>query len=243
MRADRIETLADEFWERAGLTGTLPRDLEGAVPLAAPVAVVRLGELRPLTVRRWCLRQGIRLPLDVRDRPLDGCVVAYRGRAVIFLEAGLAADQGRVILAHELGHFLADYEWPRRRVLLRLGPSVLPVLDGDRPPSGAEELAGVLAGVPLGAHAHFMERGFDPRSTAATARAERIASALACELLAPRRAVRGVAAARRLPDSPDSWVPLLRDEFGLPESWAAEYAARLLRRQTRGRTFTDLLGL
>src|SRR5262249_5225675 len=152
------------------------------------------------------------------------------------------ADLERVILAHELGHFLADYEWPRRRVLRRLGPSVLPVLDGDRPPSGAEELAGVLARVPPGAPAPFMERGFAPQSPAATGRVERTASALACELLAPRRAVRDVGSSRGLPDGPDSLVGLLRDEFGLPESWAAEYAIRLLRGRARGRTFTDLLG-
>src|SRR5262249_51625367 len=97
MSALPIEMLAAEFWERAGVPLTFPRDLEPAIPLAVPAAVVRLEDLVPLTVRRWFLRRGIGLRLDVKDRPLDGCIVAYGGRAVLFLAAGLAADSARVI--------------------------------------------------------------------------------------------------------------------------------------------------
>jgi hypothetical protein len=243
MRAEQIETLAAVFWERAGVPVAFPRELEQAIPLAVPVGVVRLEDLFPITVRRWFLRRGIRLPLEVQDRQLDGCIVAYGGRAVIFLAADLETCDERLILAHELGHFLADYEWPRQRILKRLGLSILPVLDGARRPSPAEDLGGVLAGVSLGAHVHYMERGFDPRSIALTDRVERTASELGCELLAPRQTVLSNARERNLPDHTDLWGKLLRDEFGLPERWADQYAARLLRRQDRGRTFTDLLGL
>jgi hypothetical protein len=242
MKAAQIETLAAVFWERAGVPGAFPRKLEPAILLAVPVGVVRLENLVPVTVRRWFLRRGIRLPLEVPERPLDGCIVAYGGQAVIFLAADLVADQERVILAHELGHFLADYEWPRQRIVKRLGASLLPVLDGARSPSPAEDLAGVLAGVSLGAHVHYMERGFDPRSIALTDRVERIASELGCELLAPRQTVLARARERQLPDKMGSWTKLLREEFGLPECWADRYAARLLHWTVR-RTFTDLLGL
>jgi hypothetical protein len=86
-----------------------------------------------------------------------------------------------------------------------------------------------------------MERGFDPRSVTRTDCAEQTATALACELLAPRRAV--VARAQGLPRERDRWGRLLREEFDLPGSWADLYAARLLRRQGRRQTFTDSLGL
>jgi hypothetical protein len=241
MRVDDLEAVAADFWERADGVKSRPPDLERALPLVLPAGVVRLEGLCPSVVRRWLLRRAIRLPLDVADRPLDGCLVAHRGRAVIFLAAGLEAGYERVILAHEAGHLLAQYEGPRRRVLRRLGPSVLPVLDGERPPTPEEQLAGALAGVVLGAHAHYMERGFDPRSVTRTDCAEQTATALACELLAPRRAV--VARARGLPRERDRWGRLLREEFALPGPWADLYAARLFRLQGRRQTFTDSLGL
>jgi hypothetical protein len=169
--------------------------------------------------------------------------MAYRDGAVIFLAAGLEAADERVTLGHELGHFLGDYEWPRRRAVSRLGPGILPVLDGERLPTPAEEIAGVLAGVALAAHVHYLERGFDPRRQAAVNRVERAATELACELLAPRQVMGDRAAARQLPDYPEPWVALLRDEFGFPRSWADLYAGRLLRRRDRRRGFSDSLGL
>jgi hypothetical protein len=232
--------LAGEFWERVGFDLPFPRDLERVIPLAVPAWVVRLDGLRPLTARRWLLRRGLRLPLTTQDRPLDGCVLAYRGRAAIFLEAGLDADLGRVVLAHELGHLLADYERPRRRALGRLGVSVLPVLDGERAPAPEEEWAGLLAGVPLGPHVHLMERAFAP-DLGGVSRAEREASELACELLAPESAV--LTEGRDLPDAPLPWQEFLQQRFGIPPRWGAGYAARLLRRRRRQRSFSDFLGL
>jgi hypothetical protein len=243
MKAEHLEALAADFWARAGQPAGFPRDLERAIPLAVSVGIVRLDGLRPIRVHRWLLRHGLRLPLNVTDRPLDGCIVAYRGRGVIFLAAGLDAAQERVILAHELGHYLADYESPRRRALRRLGASVLPILDGQRQPSPGEDLAGVLAGLTLGAHVHYMDRGFDLARLAAVDRAERTASELACELLAPRRAVLALAEAGSLPNSPDPWRQLLREQFGLSADWSQLYAARLFRQSRGRRTFTDLLGL
>jgi hypothetical protein len=240
MRPNELEALAVEFWENASITS---RDLELAIPLAVPASVIRLKDLRPVVIWRWLLRQGIRLSLAVQDRPLDGCIVAYRGHAVLFLTAGLEGCYERMILAHELGHWLAHYHRPRQRVLRRLGPSVQPVLDGERPTTTEEEVAGVLAGVVLGPHQHYMERDFDPRRIARTDQVERDATALACELCAPRRELFARAAARGLAAKVDSWVRLLREEFAFPESWACVHAARQLSRCRERRRFTDYLGL
>jgi hypothetical protein len=46
-----------------------------------------------------------------------------------------------------------------------------------------------------------------------------------------------------LPTEAETWERLLREEFAFPDSWAEEYAARLLRQRDRRRTFTDFLGL
>jgi hypothetical protein len=238
---DRLDEMIADFWDRVGGPPPFPRDLEPAIPLAAPVGVVTLGGLRPAAVQRWLLRQGVRLPLRVADRPLDGCIIAYRGQAVLFVNAALAADERRAVLAHEVGHYLRDYEAPRRRALRRLGPSVLPVLDGERPPCAAERLAGALADVPLAPQIHYMDRSFDPGRAAATDHVERLAWDVALELLAPRAAV--LAKGRGLSDQPEPWRELLAERFGLPARWASAYAARLLRARGRGRSFSDLLGL
>ena len=127
-------------------------------------------------------------------------------------------------MAHEFAHYLAEYLAPRERAVRRLGPTVLPVLDGDRPPTAAEQWAGALAGVSLGLHAHYLERAYDPARDADTDAAERRANVLGLELLAPWREV--VAAAD---GSAAVLEPLLIGRYGLPAAWAAGYARRLTR--------------
>jgi hypothetical protein len=244
MGLDEVAALAEEFWERVGFREPFPRDLERVLVLSTPAFPVRLPGLCPSAARHWLSQRGISLPLSVPDRPLDGCIVAYRGHAVIFVEEGLPPDHGRAVLAHEFAHFLADYQRPRERAVRRLGPSLLPVLDGERPATAAEELAGALAGVTLGAHVHYMERSFDPSALSATDRVERRADALACELLAPRAAVcAAVGEGGRLPREARPSRRVLRERFGLPGRWAAAHAGRLARAARRQRTFSDLLGL
>jgi hypothetical protein len=237
-----IHRLAAEFWERVGAPAPFPRDLERPIVLTTPVFVVRLEGLCLAGVREWFTRRRAGLPLEAPERPLNGCLVAYRGRVGIFLDARLRRREERVVLAHEFGHYLSAYEWPRGRAMSRLGPSVLAVLDGLRRPTPAEELAGVLTRVPLGVHAHYMDRTFDPRRWAVIEGVERTANALACELLAPAQAVREEARQAGLPAEAAAWGRLLEDRFGFPVPWAGAYAAHLLS-QGRGRRFTDTLGL
>jgi hypothetical protein len=242
MTPELIARLAADFWERVGAPCPFPRDLERPIVLTTPVFVVRLPGLCLARVREWFTRRGATLPLVNPERPLHGCLVAFRGRVGIFLDRRLRCRHERVILAHEFGHYLSAYEWPRGRVVSRLGPSVLAVLDGARRPTPAEELAGVLAQAPLGMHTHYMDRTFNPRRVAVIEGVERTANALACELLAPAQAVREAAHGAGLPAVAGAWGRLLVDRFGFPVSWAGAYAAHLLRAGGR-RRFTDMLGL
>jgi hypothetical protein len=236
MSPEVVSALACDFWDRVGWP-TFPCDLEGVLLLATPVWPVRLAGLAPGAVRQWLRSRRIDLPLDIPERPLDGCIVAYRDHAVIFVEAALPADEARLILAHEFAHYLADYERPRLRAVRRLGPTLLPVLDGARGASVPERLAAALADVSLQVHVHYMDRSEGPRLVA-TRRVEAAANALACELLAPRRVVRSAASRAGSND----WRRLLVEVFGLPPRWAAIHGARLARDKRRRRTFTDLLG-
>ena len=61
MRDEPIVALVADFWDRSGVGPPFPRDLERYIPLVTPVSVVWLADLRPWTVRRWLLRQGVRV--------------------------------------------------------------------------------------------------------------------------------------------------------------------------------------
>jgi hypothetical protein len=242
MTTEQVGALAADFWERAGAPEPYPRTLDRAIVTTTPVWIVRLDGLCPDAAQHWLRRRGLTLPLTIPERRLHGCILAYCGQAVIFVEAGLSASLDRVIVAHEFAHYLAQYERPRLQAIRRLGAAILPLLDGHRPARTNEKLAAALSGVPLGAHVHFMERTFDPRLLRRTAQVEREANELACELLAPRQDVVAAMAGAATSEA-GAWETVLCERFGLAQPWAAAYALRLRRWARRRRSFSDLLGL
>jgi IrrE N-terminal-like domain len=198
--AEEFEQLAAELWQSCGGPPEPPRDLQPFVPLILPVFVVSLSALSAVRVFEWLTDRGLPVPdRDPPANPLLGCLVAHRGQGAIFLEESLKPPDRRFILAHEFAHFVLDYQAPRTRAIRRLGPSILPVLDGLQPSDDAIEFAAALATVPLGVHSHFLD--FD-------ADCENRASQFALELLAPRALTQD--------------VPLeeLEDRWGIPKRWA-----------------------
>lgn len=177
----------------------------------------------------WLRRQEIRCALGLADRPLRACLVARHEQGLIFIDGTDPPDEQRFSLAHELAHYLRDYWLPRREASARLGPAILGVLDGERPPRRDERIDALVARVELGYHVHLLDRAPDGAvASAAVGRVERNADLLAYELLAPAAAVlrdlsgadpreRRAAATRRLCDT-----------FGLPTAQAAQYAALLV---------------
>jgi hypothetical protein len=156
MRTRLAKQLVDDFWERVGFQEPFPRTLERAIMSTTPVFVVKVHRRRLDTgyIRDWLREREVSLPAPWKQRRLDGCLVAYRGEAAIFLDGTLSPDDARVIIAHEFGHFLAEYEWPRMRAWRRLGDSVVEILDGARQPTPNERIAATLADVQLGVYVH-----------------------------------------------------------------------------------------
>lgn len=227
MTPAEIERLAASFWDRVGERPPPPRDLEPLIPLHLDsVFVTALPAVSRAIVGDWLRRRrGIpALPGSDDPRPVFGCVIAYRGLCAIFIDRTLPPDLRRVIVAHELGHFLAEYEWPRQRILRRLGPSVRPVLDGDRPPTEVERWAAPLAGVSFGVHTHFLERDYNHIERGLKDRSERLANAMALELLAPAAEV-----LTEMPEdaSPQTIAAILVEKYGLPLDWVRGYAAQI----------------
>jgi hypothetical protein len=210
--------LAAEFWTAAGGPEPFPRRLRGPAGRAFVFTVIDRPGLGVGVVGDWLRRAGVACELNVRDRPLRACLVAAGGAGFAFVDADDPEDERRFSLAHELAHFLRDYWQPRRAAQRRLGPAVVEVFDGLRPPRPEERLHGLLRGVRVGCHTHLLARDAGPAG-AAVAAAERDADRLAYELLAP--------ASEALARGTDALERRLGETFGLPAGHARQYAALL----------------
>lgn len=242
----RIARAAERFWAQAGGRPAPPADMERAIAWALPIDVQDMAGLSVTGIAAWLTARGLPRPPLGPARRLRGCLIARRGQGLVFVDADDPPEERRFTLAHEAAHFLLDYQGKRERALARLGEAILPVLDGERPPTRQERLHAALADVPLGLHAHLMERRPDGVPCLEAAEAECDADRLALELLAPEgealalvRATRGGSYTERAARAAES----LAARFGLPAAVAEAYARGLLHRLTGGPSVVEWLGM
>lgn len=188
-QAERLRELAREFWDAAPDPVRRERDVEAAAAWSVRLAVVAMPRLTLADIHAWLRERDVEVTGDRGDIALRGFLVAWRGVGVAFCDGTLDAGERRFTLAHEIGHFLLDYERPRRRVL-REAPELLEVVDGVRPASASDRAHAVLARVPLGVHTHLLTAGAETGRPGAAAEAESAeaeddASRFGLELLAP----------------------------------------------------------
>ena len=213
---------------------TFPRDIELAA-LSQPVHVELILDLTLAKIDAWLHRYLNWMPAVAMDnRRLRGCLVAHRGRALIFLEATETDEERRFTLSHELAHFIGHYLAARNLAIARLGPTIVAVLDGDRPPTAAERLSGVLARCPLGIFRDVLGRDGGEPLTAAAERMEAEADAAAFLAIAPPAEVAAQCAnaGRRLDRA--GVLQTLTADFGLACTDAVHHlpvVLRLIRRQ------------
>lgn len=219
-----LASLTERFWGGEPPTD-FPRNLDLYVLLRLPLAIVEVGGLRTADLNAFL---GTEAAADLRwlpDRRLHGCVLAYGGVGVVFVDAQDDEAERRVNLAHEVGHFLLDYLAVRERLAAR-DPDLLDVMDGLRDPTPQEELSALLADVPLGVQTHLLERdragGYSSRRTGTV---EDRAELVAWELLAPR----GDVLSNVTNHGAASLIELLKDRFGLPAGVASSYGSFLAR--------------
>jgi hypothetical protein len=227
-----IENAAQEFWILVGSAPTYPCDLQTAIILALPLELYAVARLRAHHVRDWARRVQIELYIRGQDRRLHGCLIAERGKGTIFFDSQDTDAEQRFTLAHELAHFLLDYQAPRVRAIAALGPSILPVLNSERPPTLEERLHAALSTVHLGTMSHFMERPEEGLPTNAVLAIENRADQFALELLAPQRSLQ---AFMRQTSAPRGFTARLRfltehllTVYGLPGAIAPSYARSIL---------------
>jgi hypothetical protein len=227
--AVRLRCLAAATWEACPLDTRQSSDVEAAVVWSALLAIVTLPQLALSDANRWLDSHGIPGPTVAEDRPLRGLLVAWRGHGLIFVDGSLSIEERRFTIAHEQGHFLLDYDEPRRRVLAE-APDLLDVIDGYRPPTAADRARAALARVSLGAHTHLLQRDSLGGANGAALAAEDEASLYALELLVPWDAL--LVLLRRAVSTDQAYAEKLRsaaeaviEEFRIPAEPATSRAA------------------
>lgn len=236
----RVRLWSRRFWWAVGREPPPPRDLAPFVPQVLPLAVVYLPQLSVAEVVAWLARRRVVLPSLGPDRPLRGCLVAWRGRGLLLVDGTDSPEERRFTVAHEVAHFLLEHLLPRERAVRYLGHAVQEVLDGFRPPIPEERLEALLMGVPLRPALHRMDRPGCPEAFHAECQAD----ALALELLAPARWVRAfLPRGLRFIEGEKTVRRVLEGTFGLPLGPARWYARRLLERWAGGPSLREWLGL
>ncbi len=226
-----IEHAARDFWLLVGSELRYPRDLEESVVWALPLDVRKVARLKASNVEATARKVGLPYSFSGTDRRLCGCLLAYNDSGIIFLDAADSEGERRFTLAHELAHFLLDYQAPRKHALDTLGESIRPVLDGLRPATIEERVHAVLDDAPLGVLSHLMERPSGGLPSSAALSVESRADRMALELLAPSAAVSGEAARLRGMAYSARLLRLrqtLESRYGLPPTIAGWHAGRVL---------------
>jgi hypothetical protein len=222
---------AATFWQQVGGTLPYPRDLSSVVVRSFPIAVVSLPSLSTYRIEQWFARRDIPYRFTRPDRPLHGCIVAVRGQGVLFVNADNDVCERRFTVAHETAHFLLDYLECRQRALRSFGSSIMPVLDGERPPTAEERIHAVLANISFGVFTDLMVRNsHGDIDQSIIVQSEDRADRLALELLAPAEDVLASISNASLSLKSLSYLTMyLVDTYGLPRSIARTYADLLLR--------------
>ncbi len=229
------------FWQCAGEPENFPRSLERPLALALPVALVKMPRLSLREVETWLRLRGVPFSFQCESRAVRGCLVAFGGKGIVFVDGSDPSDELRFTIAHEIAHYLTDYWLPRQKAIEKLGMGITEVFDSLRPPTIDERLYAVLGSTKLGVFIDLMERG--PAAAEETWKAETRADKVALALLAPPDAVLKASdlGADRFAERLDSIVKTLTMSFGLPKPMAQFYSVELLNAMGKGRSWVEAI--
>lgn len=234
------------FWQRCGEIEAFPRSLERLVALALPVSIVKLSHLKLSVIENWLVRRGAPFQFNCRSRAIRGCLIAFGGEGLIFVDGTDPTDEQHFTLAHEVAHFITDYLLARRKAIKKFGQSIAEVFDGLRAPSVTQRVHALLASTSIGVYTNLMEReeaggSFNSGVWEIEDRADRVALAL----LAPPEDVLADLdiSAARFEQRYEVIIVALRERFGLPPTIAAAYGHSLLTTIGRGPSWVETLRL
>jgi Zn-dependent peptidase ImmA (M78 family) len=225
-----------------------PCAVEKAAINALPLGIVSIPQLWVTDLTYWMENRGLRCPFEGSNRPLRGCLIAFGGKGLVFVNGYDPDDERRFTVAHEVAHFILDYDDVRARAAKSLGIGILEVLDGKRPATFEERIHATLSDASIGVHTHTMDRS--PEGDiyqGSVLKAEETADLLALELIAPAEEIYSRLNLERrefaFNDLIGYTVKILEQDFGLPKSIVGSYAFRLADNIAHGPTIKEWLGL
>lgn len=222
------------YLSRQELTGVARADFESQVAVCLPLAVVTVPRLTANRIEDWLTSRRLAVEIVRDDGGLRAALVAYGGVGVAFIDGTDEAIERRFSLAHEVGHFVAEYLAERARIDRIAGARMLQVHDGVRPASSGEKLRFAITGRPL--PVRFW------RCTGQAGRSEQLADRVAVELLAPAAALFALAGE---PPARDYWMMLRARaheaaiKFGAPPGYLERQIDALWRAAGGGPGFGD----
>ena len=231
----------DRFWQLCGETELFPRNLERSVALALPLSVIKLPRLKLNHIENWLAQHCVNFSFGCTTRAVRGCLVAFKGDGLIFLDGTDAEEEQRMTLAHEIGHFMMDYLWPRQKAIQKLGGRITEVLDGLRRPILTERVDSLLAETATTVFTKLVERDNTTAEYESVWIIEDRADRVALALLAPPEVVLNMAdvSAESFEKREEELTTMLKTQFGLPVPAAIAYAKQLLNSIGRGPSWTE----
>ncbi|MBL8207298.1 MAG: ImmA/IrrE family metallo-endopeptidase [Blastocatellia bacterium] len=232
------------FWQQCGETEAFPRSLERSLALALPVTLIKLPRLKLRLIENWLAQRGVAFQFNCQSRAVRGCLVAFGGNGLIFIDGTDPLDEQRFSIAHELAHFLLDYWLPRERAMRKFRLEIAAVFDGLRLPTITERVHSLLISIPLGVYTCLLERDeLQSNFNAGVWQIEDRADKVALALLAPPEIVLAQSdlSASQFTVRHESISALLIQAFGLPASLAAAYGYALLTASGRSPTWAEAL--
>lgn len=219
-------TVADTMSAQPGgsaLLDTYPRYMATMLQQVLEVPVVDMADLTVRTSADYlCVLRDDPAPIELQthDRLLMGLFYAGPPCAIVFIQEGLAPQIRNYVLAHELGHFIADV-FLVRQLWLRSLPEQRGAIQHAfawHEMDGYLELTALFRGLPSRPRAIM---GRENHAATETTDREIQADLIARELLAPWDEV----AAQFLPGKANrrDMLALLHEHYGLPLKIAAYY--------------------
>jgi len=244
----RIRELADQFWNPIIKFRSFPVDIERAIARSnLPLHIDSIPGLDLVRIEQWIQEHNLPALLNKDNSELHGFLFAHKGNGVIFVNGSDSIEDRRFTIAHELAHFLIDYQVPRNLLLEHFGDSILEVLDGNRAATIEERLQFILSDLPSPFFTHILDHhGITAFERMSVWNAEWRTDVLAVEILAPFRIVSG-------------WLKkpgemgfesvfrkasaILATDFGLPPVISTGYARHIANSITGGKTLAEEWGI